>query len=504
MRAPTITTTMRGLGLGWETWLGWLDVRDYGGGPNRSAAENANAIQWAIYVAQNEGGGIVFFRPGEYLTDTQLNVTGGVSLWGPGAIIKQADGADQTAVIDIDVVGYDSLFLNIGVDGNMANNTAIEGIVIKDLNLAHHDVNVYAKNCDIGVVVEGNTESAIIFTTTVNCDIGVVEREVAGQQPDEVTIFINGKSNVTHYKKESSGTQITSVLHFSCEQSTGYAVILDGGLTTINGEIRGCQDGGIDLLDGSAIFNNPMLYGTGTEWGLRADADSNAISGSIRMSAFDGGGWIRGCDFGSLHITARSCGTLPAIKLGDFAGGTQARRFTVLPGSNGLSDSGPVVLFDKSYSCVVNMNFISTPGATDVEFGEGSNRDLLRIPGEYNGIATTVHASAANPAIETYGQNTPPSFADVDATPSILMGTVFNSGNAVETITDFTDKARGKEFTIISKDTITYDVTATNLKGGTVDIVTNTGDITRWICDGDDTVRLMAFVDMNVDNSAGA
>ena len=504
MRAPVITREMIGQGFGWETWLGWLDIRDFGGGPDRSAAENGNAIQWAIYVAQNEVSGVIFFRPGEYLTDTQLNVAAGVSLWGPGAIIKQADGANQTAVIAIDVIAYESLYLNIGVDGNKANNTAIEGIVIKDLALAHHSVNVFAKNCDIGIIIEGNTESSFIFTTTTGCDVGVLERAAGGSTPDENTIFISGHTNGTHYKKESGEGAITSMIHFACETSTAYAAIIDGGLTIISGELRGCDDGGIDLLSGSAIFDNPMLYGDDVGWAFRSGVDADNIFGSLRINGFDGGVWIKKCSLGSLYVSARSCNSLPAIKLGDFIGDNQARRFTILPGSVAYTATGPAVLFDKSYSCEVDLNYILAAAGDEVEFGEGSSRDSLRIPAEYIGIDYTVNASATYPSIETYGHSALPQFADVDATPSILMGNVFLSGTAPETITDFTDKAPGKVFTIISQATITFDTTGTDLFGSSVDIVTNTGDVTQWVCEMSQEVRLLGFVDVSANNTGGA
>lgn len=492
---------MRGRGRGWETWLGWLDVRDFGGGLNKSAAVNAAAFQQAVYVAQNEGGGIVFFRPGEYLTDTQLNVTAGVSLWGPGAIIKQADGANQTAVINIDVVDYESLVLNIGVDGNKANNTAIEGIVIKDLRLAHHDINVFAKNCDVGVVIEGNTETSFIFATTTGCDVGVLERAAGALTPDENTIFISGHTNGTHYEKQSNGISITSVIHFACEGSTAYAAIIDGGLTIINGELRGCDDGGISLLSGSAVFNSPMLYGDGVGWGLLCGEDADNIFGSLRTNGFDGGAWIKACTLGSLYLSARSCDSLPALKLGDFAGVTQARRFTLLPGSVLYTATGPTLLFDNSYSCEVDVNNILAAAGDEVEFGEGSSRDVLKVPAEFNGLSYTVNASATYPAIEICGYQALPQFADVDATPSILMGNAFLSGTAAETITDFRDQAPGKVFTIISKAAITFDTTGTNIYGSSVDIVTASGDITQWICETGSKTRLVSWIDMSKDNS---
>ena len=56
--------------------------------------------------------------------------------------------------------------------------------------------------------------------------------------------------------------------------------------------------------------------------------------------------------------------------------------------------------------------------------------------------------------------------------------------------------------TIISTDDITYDVTGTNLKGGTANIVTATGDVTQWVFDGTDWY-LLAWMDISADLSSG-
>ena len=483
--------------------LGWFDIRAYGAGTGESAATNATAIQAAFTAAQAVGG-TVFGSPGEYLIDTALDVTNSITIWMPGVTIKQDDGANQTYVLKIDVASSKDVSLFIKVDGNMDNNTAIEGIVLNGIKLSHGLINVTALECDTGIVVEGNTEANTIFLKGISCGVGVLERADGALTPDENILFVSGHSNATHYKKESSGIQITSVLHFACEQATAYAVIIDGGFTIINGELRGCQDGGIDLISGSALFNNPMLYGADAEWALRITTGDD-LHGSLRSVNFDGGVWIKESNNGSLYINCGSCFSKPGIKLGDKSGGnTLTKRFTILPGSYVSSTTGPAVEFDYSRNCEVNLSSISTGAGDDVLFDAESDNDTLVIPVILNDITPNVHATAANPTIKLIGYGTPPSFADVDATPSILMGNYFLSGTAGETITDFTDKAAGKEFTIISKAAIVYDTTGTNLVGSSTDITTASGDVTKWICEDDTTVRLLNFIDVSQDNSSAA
>jgi hypothetical protein len=102
----------------------------------------------------------------------------------------------------------------------------------------------------------------------------------------------------------------------------------------------------------------------------------------------------------------------------------------------------------------------------------------------------------------TYTDST--TFTAADATPSVANGHMFKTDSGSLTITDLDDGIDGQEVTIISKGAVTYDTTGTNLTGSSVDIVTADGDVTRWVCDGGTTWRLIAFVDASVDNSAGA
>jgi|DEB0MinimDraft_10_1074344.scaffolds.fasta_scaffold00661_7 hypothetical protein len=95
-------------------------------------------------------------------------------------------------------------------------------------------------------------------------------------------------------------------------------------------------------------------------------------------------------------------------------------------------------------------------------------------------------------------------WAASDTNPTVSGRTFCITDTGTLTITDFTGGEPGKEITVISKGAITFDVTGTNLKGGTTDIVTADGDTTRWICEDGTIWRLLGFVDMSADNSGGA
>ena len=91
-------------------------------------------------------------------------------------------------------------------------------------------------------------------------------------------------------------------------------------------------------------------------------------------------------------------------------------------------------------------------------------------------------------------------FADGDATPSVATGNLFKHHASTETITMFDGGVAGQIITVISTAAITYDVTGTNLKGGSADIVTASGDVTQWCFDGTNWY-LLQFMDVTADHS---
>ena len=92
-------------------------------------------------------------------------------------------------------------------------------------------------------------------------------------------------------------------------------------------------------------------------------------------------------------------------------------------------------------------------------------------------------------------------FSDGDATPSVATGNLFKHHASTQSITMFDDGVAGQIITVISTAAITYDVTSTNLKGGSADIVTANGDVTQWCFDGTNWY-LLQFMDVSADMSS--
>ena len=92
-------------------------------------------------------------------------------------------------------------------------------------------------------------------------------------------------------------------------------------------------------------------------------------------------------------------------------------------------------------------------------------------------------------------------FGAADTTPSVATGNIWETGGSV-TITTFDDGVVGQIITVISRHAVTYDVGGTNLKAGTTNIVTASGDVTNWVYNGTDWF-LINFMDVSANLSSG-
>jgi hypothetical protein len=145
--------------------------------------------------------------------------------------------------------------------------------------------------------------------------------------------------------------------------------------------------------------------------------------------------------------------------------------------------------------------------AADWRMGIDDGTDVLEIGvGAAHGTTTAigVNASAQTQVLAAFAANvagTFGTFADGDGTPSVATGNLWKHHASTQTITMFDDGIAGQTIHVISTAAITYDVTSTNLKGGSTDIVTASGDITSWFFDGTNWY-LIQFMDVSADMSS--
>ena len=145
--------------------------------------------------------------------------------------------------------------------------------------------------------------------------------------------------------------------------------------------------------------------------------------------------------------------------------------------------------------------------AADFRVGLDDGTDVLEIGvGAAHGTTTAigVNANAQTQVLAAFAANvagTFGTFADADATPSVATGNLWKHHASAQTITMFDDGIAGQTIHVISTAAIVYDVTSTNLKGGSADITTASGDITSWFFDGTNWY-LIQFMDVSADMSS--
>jgi len=94
-------------------------------------------------------------------------------------------------------------------------------------------------------------------------------------------------------------------------------------------------------------------------------------------------------------------------------------------------------------------------------------------------------------------------FANGDTTPSVANGNLFKTYAGTGGATMLDDGVAGQVVTILSTAAFTYDVTGTNLKGGSADLATAAGDVTTWVFDGTNW-HLLSFMDISEDQAGGS
>jgi len=158
----------------------------------------------------------------------------------------------------------------------------------------------------------------------------------------------------------------------------------------------------------------------------------------------------------------------------------------------------------KQLALIFTMLFATTV------FAGVAARDISNATSSYKGVFSDVVCDKGVECVKAGAQlkiranqvKTIQTFASGDATPSVASGTYFNSFlNNTKTITTFDDGYAGQEIVVASKGAITYDVTGTALYCGTTDVITLSGDLTRWISSNgvswDCTARVKASGNMN-------
>jgi len=388
------------------------------------------------------------------------------STGGPlGTVIANNTFFDQQLeAVELAMNARDTVVANNTIDGN-AN--CLRGILASG----------QGANSIIRALITGNTIRNLDTTVGIGVNVasGANEVSVIGNY-----INVSNAINAIRYTNVSANNAIKSNT-IDCEGTGNNAIILDNsaGVDISGNTINDAEVYCVALIDDSADTFVDGDVATGT--------DRITLTAHFHANADE--------------VTLTSSGTLPA----GLALATTYYTKSI--------DVDTIELYsDVGLSSIVDIT-AAAGGGTHKILRTAKN---LRITG--NDAFNFGTAFFINTDTQPYGtgnkiQNNfdigAQTFTSADATPSVLIGSQFLSNATGVTITRFDDGYIGQEITIISKGATVYDTsTATRLIGSSVDITTASGDVTTWICETGGTSssvwRLKGFVDVSVNNSAGA
>ena len=170
---------------------------------------------------------------------------------------------------------------------------------------------------------------------------------------------------------------------------------------------------------------------------------------------------------------------------------------TTATGLNLVEIAAPTIVDDGSNFTVTNSATLYIGGAPS----DGGGSGTVTITNPYS-VWVDSGVSRFDDLVEARGQfsaNTNGSVGTLqnNDTPSVSTGNLWQTGGTT-TITNFANGIAGQTITVISVHSITFDITDTNLKAGTTDISTESGDVTVWTFNGTNWY-LVQFMDSSTD-----
>jgi hypothetical protein len=458
-------------------------------------------------------------------------------------------GIDITSNADIDMesigaAGEDITIINNGGSLNLIASEADAAAIVIDANTdagGGIDVDFGSGN----MVVVGNGASADF---TLDCDLfsidgtGAANVSVTGGAGEDLTLSQLGTGNASLILASAGdGTDAISLTTSDgtgdIDLNAGDAITIDANDIVVTTEEAVADQFKVDAT--GAIAGDAINFET-TDGGIMVNADG-AANGDIEINAADqmllasandmtftltaGAAnedfLIQTSGAQDCHLTLTSTGTSAnalALQTDGTGGGididTDDGAISIVADG---SANGDITIDAQDQITIVSTDadgtgtiYIHANGGANedirIHADQGTAADSIDIDSDEGGI--TVTADAANGA----GLLTLNSLVCVgaagtlatDATPDVSTGSYWETGGA-QTYTDFDvgsgTVAEGTIIIIKSLHAAVFDVTGSELEGGTTDLTTASGDMTAWIYDGASKWKLLFFMDMSDDLS---
>ncbi len=525
----------------------WVDIRAFG------ADESVDTNDVSLQAALNSlpaSGGIVYIPTGTWKYSTASTIPNhNISIVGNGknSIMQLKDSANDNTYCVTTSSKSRFMLKDFAIHGNKGNNSSLTDA--RSVRLLGAGQNILIENMffkesvGVGLEVGGNSDNVKVNNTTFDNNQGTGAWTTTGVT--NVTwnncSFINNDHRAGTTGGE--GLILNSVIgclinncNFDNNILNGISISASAQDITLTGcradgnakdgfdfvgcdsvTLNGCHanGNGIDGLSVSVGCNKIAFNGcsarNNTVSGIAARGTSGSetrditVTGCITNNNTGAGinfnGVERGCITGGDSIANKQHGiTVHTNSLGINITGNDCNN-----NGTGASDTfSGIVVTDVTRSIISGNQCDDTQSSPTqkygiVEAGSSSGNTFKNNKAVGNVTAPFLYLAAS----------LSPAFADSDETPSVSEGKVFLTNTTGVTITRFDDGVIGQEITIISKGGIVYDTsTATRLIGSSVDITTASGDVTIWVCEiggsSSSVWRLKGFVDVSVDNSAGA
>jgi hypothetical protein len=367
---------------------------------------------------------------------------------------------------------------------------------------------------------DGGCESKLIFEDHANAALGQVEVSHSGSSDDT-----KGKMVLSTH----TGSSLTAALTINDTQQ----VIVPDGKFVLGSTAVTATAAELNLLDGvSGLVQADLTKLAAVD---ASAAEINAVADASGRTA----AVIAVADDHFMFLDGGATGDVKVESIADLmtaVAGTQATTgLTASSGTLVVTDLHPVGVSGSANQlrtddgdgtvtseakCLVDGPKLTIGNATaeDAMLAFDGNAQDFHIALDDNvddlviGVGTTagtttaisINEDAQVSIVDAFAANVAGSFgtfADGDGTPSVATGNLWKHHASSQTITMFDDGIAGQTIHVISTAAITYDVTGTNLKGGSTDIVTASGDITSWFFDGTNWY-LIQFMDVSADMSS--
>ena len=152
-------------------------------------------------------------------------------------------------------------------------------------------------------------------------------------------------------------------------------------------------------------------------------------------------------------------------------------------------------------------SWVQAISSAGLQLGNDDNSGYIFIHNDGNLGVGTATPDTKLEVVGSFAANGPSStfvtMSSGDTSPDVSTGNIFKTHSDGVTIDQFDGGVCGQTITIISGGATVYDVTSSELKGGTTNITTAAGDVTMWVCESATVWHLISWMDLSIDLSSG-